>query len=172
MSDLPTPYPLIAVIGESAFSDADHPALAEEVGRRIAEAGYGLICGGLGGVMEAACRGARGARGLTIGILMGTEASDANPHVDIAIPTGMGQMRNVIIVMSAVAVIAIGGGTGTLSEIGHALRLGRPVIGLRTWEASIAGRPSGLIAAATPEEAVTLAVDAGGLGAVGKRGRP
>jgi uncharacterized protein (TIGR00725 family) len=156
------PRPLIAVVGESAFSHEDHEAVAEEVGRRIAEAGYGLICGGAGGVMEAACRGARGAGGLTVGILRGTEASDANPYVDIAIPTGMGQMRNVIIVMAARSVIAIGGGTGTLSEIAHALRLGRTVIGLRTWDATIAGGPSGLIAAATPEDAVRLAVDATG----------
>ncbi len=153
-----TPRPLIAVIGESTFSHPNHPALAEEVGRRIAEAGYGLICGGLTGVMEAACRGARSAGGLTIGVLMGTEADDANPYIDIAIPTGMGQMRNVIIVMSARAVIAIGGGTGTLSEIGHALRLGRRVVGLRTWEATINGRSSGVLPAATPEEAVRLAV--------------
>ena len=155
---LATKYPLIAVIGESTISHPDHAALAEEVGRRIAEAGYGLICGGLGGVMEAACRGARRAGGLTVGILPGTEAADANPHVSVAIPTGMGQMRNVMIVMAARAVIAIGGGTGTLSEIGHALRMGRRVIGLRTWEAVIAGKPAGVVAAKTAEEAVGQAL--------------
>lgn len=151
-------HPLIAVIGESTISHSDHPALAEEVGRRLAEAGYGVICGGLGGVMEAVCRGARGAGGLTVGVLMGTEAADANAYVDVAIPTGMGQMRNVIIVMSAPAVIAIGGGTGTLAEIGHALRLGRRVVGLRTWQATINGRPAGLVEATTAEAAVRLAV--------------
>ena len=153
--------PLIAVIGESTLSRPDHASLAEEVGRRIAEAGYGLICGGLGGVMEAACRGARHAGGLTVGILMGVEPSDANPYVEVAIPTGAGQMRNVIIVLAAQAVIAIGGGTGTLSEIGHALRLGRPVVGLRTWEAAISGQPAGVVAVATAEEAVRIALGQG-----------
>lgn len=150
---------LIAVIGESAFSHPDHAALAEEVGGRIAEAGCGLICGGLGGVMEAACRGAHRAGGLTVGVLPGADASEANPHLTVAIPTGGGQMRNVIIVLAAQAVIAIGGGTGTLSEIGHALRLGRPVVGLRTWEAAVAGRPAAMQHAATAEEAVRLALE-------------
>jgi len=154
---------LIAVIGESTLSHRDHAALAEEVGRRIARAGCGLICGGLGGVMEAACRGARNAGGLTVGVLPGVEAAEANPHVSVAIPTGMGQMRNVIIVMAARAVIAIGGGTGTLSEIGHALRLGRRVIGLRTWDASIGGKPAEVRAAATAEEAVRLALEPEGV---------
>ncbi|MDR7521118.1 MAG: TIGR00725 family protein [Armatimonadota bacterium] len=155
-------HPLLAVIGESVISHPDHAALAEEVGRRIAEAGYGLICGGLGGVMEAACRGARGAGGLTVGVLPGEETAAANPFVVLAIPTGMGQMRNVIIVLAAQAVIAIGGGAGTLSEIGHALRLGRRVVGLRTWQASVAGRPAEIVEAATAEEAVRLALVAGG----------
>lgn len=153
-----SPLPLIAVIGESTFSHSDHPAIAEEVGRRLAEAGYGLICGGLGGVMEAACRGARAAGGLTVGVLPGTDPREANPHVTVPLATGSGQMRNVIIVMSSSAVIAVGGGHGTLAEIAHALRLGRPVIGLYTWEASIAGRPAGVVPAHTPEEAVRLAV--------------
>jgi uncharacterized protein (TIGR00725 family) len=156
------PHALIAVIGESTLSHPDHATLAEEVGRRIADAGYGLICGGLGGVMEAACRGARNAGGLTVGVLPGAEVAEANAHVSVAIPTGMGQMRNVIIVMAARTVIAIGGSAGTLSEIGHALRLGRRVVGLRTWEASIAGRPAGIMAAATAEEAVRLALGAEG----------
>ena len=153
-------WQLIAVIGESTISHPDHVALAEEVGRRIAEARYGLICGGLGGVMEAACKGAHGAGGLTVGVLVGTDPADANPHVTVAIPTGSGQMRNVIIVLSAKAVVAIGGGTGTLSEIGHALRHGRTVVGLRTWQASINGQPAGIIEAKTAEEAVRLAVAA------------
>jgi hypothetical protein len=152
-------HPLIAVIGESTLSHRDHAILAEEVGRQIARAGYGVICGGLGGVMEAACRGARNAGGLTVGVLPGVEAAEANPHVSVAIPTGMGQMRNIIIVMAARAVIAIGGGAGTLSEIGHALRLGRRVIGLRTWEATIGGRPADVHAARTAEEAVRMALE-------------
>lgn len=155
-------HPLIAVIGESAISHPEHAALAEEVGRRIAEAGYGLICGGLGGVMEAACRGARMSGGLTVGVLPGADPAEANPHVAVAIATGGGQMRNVSIVLSARAVIAIGGGAGTLSEIGHALRAGRRVVGLRTWQASIGGRPSGILEAATAKDAVRLALEAGG----------
>lgn len=155
---LATPHPLVAVIGESTISHPDHARLAEEVGRRLAEAGYGLICGGLTGVMEAACRGALGAGGVTVGVLMGTEIADANRYVTIPIVTGAGQMRNVIIVLSARAVIAIGGGTGTLSEIGHALRHGRRVIGLRTWQASINRMPAEIIEAASAEEAVRLAI--------------
>ncbi len=153
---------LIAVIGESRLADPAHGVLAEEVGRRIAQAGCGLICGGLGGVMEAACRGARAAGGLTIGVLPGDDPREANPFVDVAIATGSGQMRNVIIVLSARAVIAIGGGAGTLSEIGHALRAGRRVVGLRTWEASIAGQAAPVLHAHTAEEAVAAALGAAG----------
>ncbi|MGQ0548821.1 MAG: TIGR00725 family protein [Armatimonadota bacterium] len=149
---------LIAVVGESTISHPDAAALAEDIGRRIAEAGFGLICGGLGGVMEAACRGAKRAGGLTIGLLPGADVAGANPHLDVAIPTGAGQMRNVIIVLAAKAVIAIGGGAGTLSEIGHALRAGRRVVGLRTWETAIAGQPSGMLVAKTADEAVRMAV--------------
>ncbi|HEY4939024.1 MAG TPA: LOG family protein, partial [Actinomycetota bacterium] len=89
---------------------------------------------GGGGAMEAACRGARTAGGTTVGILPGPTREDANPFVDIAIPTGMGEARNALVVRAADAVIAVGGGVGTLSEIGFALKMGRPVIGLRTWE--------------------------------------
>ena len=108
--------------------------MAEDVGRELAKHGITLICGGLGGVMEAACRGARQAGGRTIGILPGNNAEDANPYVEIPIVTGMGEMRNVIIVKSVQAVIAIDGEFGTLSEIGHALAKGIPVVGLNTWE--------------------------------------
>lgn len=108
-------------------------ATAEEVGRRLAEAGAAVVCGGLGGVMEAACRGAKSAGGLTIGILPGRRRQDANPWVDVAIPTGMGETRNALVVLSADAVVAVGGEHGTLSELAFALKLGRPVVGLRTW---------------------------------------
>ncbi len=145
---------VIGVIGESEFSDRAHDALAEEVGRRIAQAGCTLICGGLTGVMEAACRGARSAGGRTIGILPGRDRRDANPYVDMAIVTGMDQMRNVILVLTADALIAIGGGYGTLAEIGHALRSGKPVIGLRTWEATRAGQRAPIVVVDTPEQAV------------------
>lgn len=151
---------VIGVIGESVFSDPAHKALAEEVGRRVAAAGCALICGGLGGVMEAASRGAREAGGITIGVLPGVERAEANRHVEVAIATGMGQMRNLIIVLSSDALIAIGGGYGTLSEIGHALRHGRPVVGLRTWEASRGAERAPVLRAATPEEAVLAALQA------------
>lgn len=123
---------IIAVIGDSECPP--HIArLAEEAGRLLAAAGAMVICGGLGGVMEAACRGAKSAGGATVGVLPGIDPRDANPYVDIPIATGMGQARNVIVVASAQAVIAISGGYGTLSEIGHALKLGIPVVGLGTW---------------------------------------
>jgi uncharacterized protein (TIGR00725 family) len=147
-------HPIVGVIGESQFSDPAHEALAEETGRLIAQAGYALVCGGLTGVMEAACRGAQRGGGLTIGILPGSKRTDANPHVAVAVPTGLGQMRNVIIVLTADVLIAIGGGFGTLSEIGHALRSGRVVIGLRTWEATRAGQRAPIVVVQTPQEAL------------------
>ncbi len=150
--------PIVAVVGGGRCSQ-EEAALAEAVGRRLAEAGATLICGGLGGVMAAACRGARSAGGLTIGVLPGSSPSDANPDVDIPIVTGMGEARNVIIVRTASAVIAIGGEFGTLSEIALALKLGRPVIGLGTWELSKQGEVSEeIIQATTAEEAVRLAL--------------
>lgn len=150
--------PIIAVIG-SALCSVQQTIMAEAVGHALAEAGATLICGGGGGVMEAACRGAKKAGGLTIGILPGFHTGDANPFVDIPIVTGLGEARNVIIVRTAQAVIAVGGEFGTLSEIAFALKLGRPVIGLETWELSKAGEPCpAIIRAQTPEEAVRLAL--------------
>jgi len=133
--------------------------MAEAVGRVLAEAGAILVCGGRGGVMAAACRGARAAGGLTIGVLPGNSAAEANPYVDIPIVTGMGEARNVIIVRTAQAVIAVGGEFGTLSEIAFALKLGRTVVGLGTWELSKGGRlVRDILVASTPEEAVRLAL--------------
>lgn len=123
---------VIGVIGASSC-DADISALAEGVGRRIAERGGILVCGGLGGVMEASARGARQAGGLTIGILPGGDPAAANPFIDVPVATGIGLARNVVIVRTAGALIAVSGGYGTLSEIAHALALGKPVIGLQTW---------------------------------------
>jgi uncharacterized protein (TIGR00725 family) len=145
---------IIGIIGESRLSDQVHGVLAEEVGRLVASAGYTLVCGGLGGVMEAACRGAQQAGGRTIGILPGTDRSEANPYVEIAVPTGSGYMRNVMIVLTADVLIAIGGGFGTLSEIGHALGYGKSVIGLRTWEAARAGGRAPIIVVDSPEQAL------------------
>lgn len=121
--------PLIAVVGGSTCSDAE-AGLAEDVGRRLAVAGAVVVCGGLGGVMEAVSRGVRGAGGLTIGVLPGADPHEANPYVDVPLATGMGEMRNALIVRAARAVIAIGGGHGTLSEVALALRIGTPVVGL------------------------------------------
>ena len=149
---------VIGVIGESAFSDPAHEALAEEVGRRVAEAGAALICGGLSGVMEAACRGAQRAGGRTIGIVPGTDRAEANPFVEVAVATGMGQTRNAIIVLTADVLIAIGGGFGTLSEIGLALRHGKPVVGLRTWEALRGERRAPVVFATSAEQAVREAL--------------
>jgi uncharacterized protein (TIGR00725 family) len=109
-------------------------AVAEAVGRGLAEAGAILVCGGLGGVMEAACRGAADAGGLTVGILPGHDRGAANPWVLVAVATGMGELRNGLVVRAADAVIAVGGSWGTLSEIALAVRTGRPVVGVGTWE--------------------------------------
>ena len=150
--------PIVAVVGAGSCS-AEEAALAEAVGRGLAEGGATLICGGLEGVMAAAARGARSAGGLTIGLLPGSSTADANPYIDIPIATGMGEARNLILVRTAWAVIAIGGEYGTLSEIAFALKLGRPVIGLDTWELSKQGRPSdAIMRASTPEEVVRLAL--------------
>lgn len=124
--------PRIAVVGERDASRAI-ASEAENVGREIALRGGILICGGLGGVMEAAARGCKAAGGMTIGIIPSADAEDANPHIVVPIVTGMGEGRNIIVVRSAQAVIAIGGSYGTLSEIALALRLNIPVIGLHTW---------------------------------------
>jgi len=149
----------IAVIGGSQCSS--HEArLAEEVGRELAKRGVTLVCGGLGGVMEAACRGASSEGGVTIGILPGDNYQAANPYVQIPIVTGMGYARNIAVVKSAQAVIAIGGSYGTLSEISHALQSGIPVIGLNTWSLSRNGQPdNSIIPAQNPTEAVNKALD-------------
>lgn len=125
--------PVVAVVGGSRCTP-EEAELAGEVGRLLAEAGAAVVCGGYGGVMEAVARGAREKGGLVVGLLSGATEDGANPHLSVALPTGMGEMRNALIVRAAESVIAIGGGYGTLSEIALALRLGRPVIGLRTWE--------------------------------------
>jgi hypothetical protein len=139
--------------------DAATAALAEEVGRHIAGAGALLVCGGLGGVMAAACQGATQAGGVTLGLLPGSERSAANPFVQIAIPTGMGHARNVLIVQTADVVIAVHGAYGTLSEIALARACGRRVIGLQTWSLGddAVGQPH-VIPANTPTEAVTIAL--------------
>lgn len=149
----------IAVIGGN---DVSPPvaSLAEDVGREIARQGVVLVCGGLGGVMEAACRGAAGEGGLTIGILPGDDRRAANPYVKIPIPTGIGYARNVAVAKSAQAVIAIDGSYGTLTEIAYALQSGIPVIGMYTWSISIRDEtdPS-IIRAGNAREAVKKAIE-------------
>ena len=110
--------------------------LAESAGHALAREGFSVICGGLGGVMEAVCKGAVYAGGETIGILPGDDPQEANPYVQIPVATGMGIGRNIIIIRSARAVLAIDGKYGTLSEIAFALQLGKPVVGLSTWDVS------------------------------------
>ncbi len=132
---------VVAVIGAANAS----PALlnhAEALGAALARAGFRIVCGGRGGVMEAACRGAAEAGGSTVGILPGLDASEANPWVQIAIPTGLGLGRNLVVVASADAVVAVGGGSGTLSEIALAWQLGKPLVGLDVgegWSSRLAG---------------------------------
>ena len=148
----------IAVIGGNQCSAAGL-RVAEEVGSELARRGAILICGGLSGVMEAACKGAQSAGGITIGVLPGDSRQSANPYVQIPIVTGMGYARNAIIVKSAQAIIAIDGSYGTLSEIGHALQSGIPVIGLNTWALAKNGQQdNSIIPAQSPAEAVDKAL--------------
>jgi uncharacterized protein (TIGR00725 family) len=150
---------IIAVIGGGQCSK-EEARLAEEVGRELARRGAILICGGLGGVMEAACKGASSEGGTTIGILPGDDSQSANAYVQIPIVTNMGYARNIAVVKSARAVIAIGGNYGTLSEISHALQSGIPVIGLNTWSLSRNSRQDkSVIPAQSPTEAVDKALD-------------
>jgi uncharacterized protein (TIGR00725 family) len=125
----------VAIIGARNCDD-EISEIAERIGSLLAEGGYTIVCGGLGGVMEAVCKGAKSKNGKTIGILPGNNPIEANPYIDIAIATGMGISRNLIIIRSAVAVIAIAGGYGTLSELAFALQLEKPIIGIRTWAVS------------------------------------
>lgn len=141
----------IGVIGGSRASKK-HQELAAEVGRLIAEKGAILVCGGLSGVMEAACRGAKEAGGLTVGILPGGNPAEANAFVDIPIATGMGYTRNALVVMNADVLIAVDGEYGTLSEIAYACVQNKRIIGLDTWDIK------GVEHAGTPEEAVSLAL--------------
>ena len=152
----------VAVIGPARCEpDSEAAQLAEEVGRLLAEAGVALVCGGMGGTMEAACRGASEAGGEAIGIVPGHEVAEANRFCTHVVATGIGHARNLAVVSSGGAVIAIGGEWGTLSEIGFARAIGRSVIALRSWELSgrerMAGAP-GVTPADSPREAVDLAL--------------
>jgi uncharacterized protein (TIGR00725 family) len=149
---------IIAVIGNSSCS-TEEAKLAQTVGELLAQQGVITVCGGLGGVMEAVCRGAKSKGGLTIGILPGQDSSTANPWVDVPVVTGIGEARNAAVVKSAQAVIAIGGSYGTLSEIAYALKNGIPVIGLNTWSLSRKGREDdSIVRVQSAVEAVNKAV--------------
>lgn len=126
-----TPHVAVVGPGEAAAGELD---AAEQVGRELGRRGAVVVCGGLEGVMAAACRGAKDTGGTTVGILPGADRADANQWVDVAIPTGLGELRNGLVVRSADAVIAVGGAYGTLSEIALALKTDVPVVGLGTWE--------------------------------------
>jgi uncharacterized protein (TIGR00725 family) len=145
--------PYVAVIGPSDATSQE-TRNAEEIGRKLADGGATVVCGGLGGVMEAACRGASTAEtiGTTVGLLPGTDRDSANEWVQIAIPTGLGELRNGLVIRAADAVIAVGGAYGTLSEIALALRAGVPVIGLNTWDIE------GVERVETADEAVSRAL--------------
>ncbi len=153
-----TKRPLRVSVAGSGNASAREVSLAEETGKLLARRGAILICGGLGGVMEAACRGASRAGGITVGILPGSSADSANPHVLIPIPTGLGEARNALVAGACDALIAVGGRLGTLSEIALALRSGTPVVGLETWELEAERmEPFVLHRASTAAEAVDLA---------------
>ena len=156
---------MIAVIGGDNPSQDVLPA-AEAVGRELAERGHTLICGGRGGVMEAACKGAREAGGHTIGIMPGHNSSDANEYVEFPIVTNMGFARNAIIALTADALIAIDGSYGTLSEIAMALGYGKPVIGLDTWRLTPGSgvEDERIVRATDAKDAVAKAIAAGGVG--------
>jgi uncharacterized protein (TIGR00725 family) len=154
----------VSVIGSGSCEQDSEPALlAEEVGRLLAKAGVVLVCGGLAGVMEAASRGAAAAGGVVIGVTPSDSVEHANPYCTHVVATGTGHARNLAVVASGEAVIAVGGEWGTLSEIGFARRLGRTVVALRSWkpegEGPMAGGP-GIIAARDSAEAVQAALDA------------
>jgi len=171
------PHPLrsergrqVAVIGSSGVElDSELGRLARDVGRRLAQAGVTLVCGGMGGVMEAACRGANEVGGEAIGIVPGHDVGEANPFCTHVVATGIGHARNLAVVCSGRAVIAIGGEWGTLSEIAFARAIGRPVIALRSWTLSgqeqMVNAP-GVELADAAREAVELAL------AALSRGRP
>jgi uncharacterized protein (TIGR00725 family) len=153
-----TREPYVAVVGPSAGTPAEL-ALGEAVGRGIAEAGGVLVCGGMGGVMEAAAGGCAEAGGRSVGILPGDSRLDANPYVTVAVATGLGEARNAIVVRSADVVIAVRGEFGTLSEIALALKMGKPVVGLGTWELARDGEAvDAIVRASDPADAVSKAL--------------
>ncbi|MBI3648967.1 MAG: TIGR00725 family protein [Actinobacteria bacterium] len=149
----------VAVCGPAEAGEREI-AWAEEIGRLLAEAGAVLVCGGLGGVMDAAARGCEAAGGISIGLLPAESRAGASSHLSVAVPTGMGEVRNALVVRAADAVIAVSGEFGTLSEIALALKMGRPVVGLHTWSlARETPAVDPLVRAGSPQEAVEKALE-------------
>lgn len=148
---MPLMAPYVAVVGPGEASPEEAEA-AEHVGRGLAQGGAAVVCGGLGGVMAAACRGADAVGGLTIAILPGSDRTAANEWARVVIPTGMGEMRNALVVRAADAVIAVGGAYGTLSEVALALKTGVPVVGIDTWAID------GIVKASSAADAVSIAL--------------
>ena len=154
--------PYVAVVGAAIATD-EEMAWAEEVGRRLAESGAVLVCGGLGGVMDAAARGCEAAGGTSVGILPGDFRAGASAHLTVTLPSGLGEARNTLVVRAADVVIAIGGEFGTLSEIAFALKMGTPVVGLESWRLEREGMVGDPIQrAGNPLEAVARALGAAG----------
>lgn len=152
--------PVIGVIGGGTTASEEGLELAEEVGFLIARADAILVCGGLNGVMEAAAKGARRGSGMTVGILPTGNKADANEYIDLPIATAMSTARNLVIVRTADALIAVNGSYGTLSEMAHAFDLGKTVFALRTWPMEKAGVDSQLfVPVQTPREAVDRALE-------------
>jgi uncharacterized protein (TIGR00725 family) len=162
-------------VGVGGASQPEPPLLdqAELLGWRLAEAGVIVVCGGGPGVMEAVCRGAQSAGGTTVGLLPGLDRAEGNPYLTISVPTGLGQGRNLLLVRSSDALIAVGGGFGTLSEIALALRTGTPVIGLATWALQLGSHQVDAFPVAdTPDAAAQLALEAARSHEPGRRSPP
>ncbi|HEX2050242.1 MAG TPA: TIGR00725 family protein [Actinomycetota bacterium] len=148
----------VAVVGGSNPSD-DELGAAHAIGYELARRGALVVCGGLSGVMEAVCAGAKEGGGTTVGLLPGDDRAAANRFVDVALATGLGEARNTIVARAVDVVVAVGGEFGTLSEIAFALRAGTPVVGLGTWELRRRGRPvDAIVAASSPRDAVETAL--------------
>jgi uncharacterized protein (TIGR00725 family) len=150
----------IGVAGASQ-PDASLLPIGEALGRCLAEARAIVVCGGGTGVMTAVCRGAQAAGGQTVGLLPGADRDGGNPYLSVALPTALGEGRNLLLVRASDALVAVGGGFGTLSEIALALRIGLPVVGLATWGLTLSGEPvDAFPVVGSPEEAARLAIDA------------
>ncbi|MEJ2024151.1 MAG: TIGR00725 family protein [Deltaproteobacteria bacterium] len=140
----------VGVVGSGVCGEKEY-SLAREIGYRIGNRGWTLICGGLGGIMEGASRGCIEAGGMTVGLLPGLRREEANPYIRLAIPTGLGEGRNLLVVRASDILVAISGGHGTLSEIGFALKTGKPVVGIRSFE-----HIPEIIRASTPDEVLRI----------------